>query len=90
MTKQSGTGSSQPDLFGPAPAARCKPNPDKVRSRLNAILVEARAASAMPWNWGEHSLYRAAFPSLLRHLSDEEAAQYRLAFEAELARLGAA
>ncbi len=89
--KQHGlVGDPQPDLFGPAHAARYKPDLDKVRRRLNAILAEARAAMAMNGDFDEHSLYRAAFPSLIRHLPDEEAARYAREFEAELARLGAA
>lgn len=80
-------GKSQGELFAPAPAPAYKPDLDKVRRRLNAILAEARAAAPLCGDFAEHSLYRAAFPSLLRLLPDEEAAQYRLDFEAELARL---
>jgi len=80
----------QGELFAPTPARAYKPNLDKVRSRLNAILAEARAAKAMSGDFDEHSLYRAAFPSLLRHLPDEEAARYAREFEAELVRLEAA
>ena len=83
-------GPAQPDLFGSASPPAYKPDLGKVRARIEAILAEARAAEAMSGDWDEHSLYQAAFPSLIRHLSDEEAAQYRLAFEAELARLDAA
>lgn len=44
----------------------------------------------MPWDWAGLSLYKTIFPQLTLWLPDEEAAQYRLDFEAELARLGAA
>lgn len=87
--------SPQPDLFAPAQgelfataaAPAYKPNPDHVRRRLEAILAAARAAAPLTDAFDEHSLYRAAFPSLLRHLGPAESEQYRLAFEAELARI---
>lgn len=85
-----GGGDSQGDLFAAPSALAYKPDPDKVRRRIEAILAAARAAAPLSGDFDEHSLYRAAFPSLLRHLCDDEATQYRLAFEAELARLEAA
>jgi hypothetical protein len=82
---------NQPDLFGedsPAPVYRA--DPDKVRVRLHKILAEARAADVMPWETARTSLYRAIFPQMTRSLPDEEAAQLRFAFEAEMERLKAA
>jgi hypothetical protein len=82
---------AQPDLFGEdAPAPVYRPNPDKVRARLHKILAEARAAETLPWERGEVSLYRTIFPQMTRWLPDEEAAQLRFEFEAEMARLKAA
>ena len=80
----------QPDLFGPAPAPAYRPDPDKVRRRLLKILAEARAAAATPWERSQLSLYRIIFPQMSLFLPEEEGAQLRLEFEAELARLEAA
>jgi hypothetical protein len=81
----------QPDLFGAeaAPPAY-RPDPDKVRSRLQKILAEARAARTLPWEPTTLSLYRTIFPQMTNWLPDDEAAQLRFDFEAELARLEAA
>ncbi|HUG81422.1 MAG TPA: hypothetical protein VML01_07150 [Bryobacterales bacterium] len=90
----------QPDLFGdearpepfgedtPAPVYR--PDPDKVRARLHRILAEARAAQSLPWDEESARFYRAIFPQMTRSLPDEEAAQLRFEFEAEMERLEAA
>jgi hypothetical protein len=80
---------AQPDLFGADPPAY-RPNPDKVRSRLNKILAEARGAASLPWEPTRLSLYRTIFPQMTLFLSEEEGARFRLEFEAQLARLGAA
>jgi hypothetical protein len=42
------------------------------------------------WNEESARLYRAIFPQMTRSLPDEEAAQLRFAFEAEMERLKAA
>jgi hypothetical protein len=83
--------SKQPDLFGEdADAPVYRADPDKVRARLHKILAEARAAEVLPWEGARVSLYRTIFPQMTRWLPDEEAAQLRLAFEAEMERLKAA
>ena len=43
----------------------------------------------MPWDDDRAGLYRVIFPQMTNWLADDEAAQLRSAFEAELARLGA-
>jgi hypothetical protein len=78
----------QGDLFPAAPAAY-KPKIEHVRNRLNALLVEARAAAVMPWSEAVVDLYRGVFRQLTPHLPEEEAVQYRHDFETELLRLGA-
>ncbi|MDP2619324.1 MAG: hypothetical protein Q8P46_03990 [Hyphomicrobiales bacterium] len=84
-------GDDQPELFDEdAPPRVYRADPDRVRARLNKILAEARAAKAMPWEPATVSLYRAIFPRMTNWLPEEEAAQLRLEFEAELARLQAA
>lgn len=66
------------------------PDPERVRARLHAILAEARAASALPWDSGTVRLYQTIFPQMTLSLPEEEAAQLRFEFEEELARLQAA
>lgn len=81
----------QPDLFGAeaAPVAY-RPDPEKVRARLHRILSEAQAAQTLPWDAGRASLYRTVFPQLTLWLPEDEAAQLRFEFEAEMTRLEAA
>ena len=81
---------AQSDLFGPEPVPVYRPNPDKVRSRLQSILAEARAAQKLPWEPTTVSLYRKIFPDMTLFLPEEEGAQLRFEFEAEMARLEAA
>ncbi|WP_159591679.1 hypothetical protein [Chelativorans xinjiangense] len=96
MTKQAGPdlfGNIDPqgDLFGNEPQEPAwKPNPDKVRHRLERILAEARAAETMPWDWSQQSLYKTIFPQMAGLLPEEEAAQYCFQFEQEWERLKAA
>lgn len=80
---------AQPDLFGAGAAPAYRPDPDKVRSRLHKILAEARAAQKLPWERTTVSLYRTIFPQMSLWLPEDEAAQFRLEFEAEMARLEA-
>ena len=65
-------------------------HPPLNRARLHKILAEARAAEALPWEPARLSLYRTIFPQMTRALPEEEAAQLRFEFEAELERLEAA
>ncbi len=81
---------AQADLFGAEPAAAYRPDPDKVRRRLEKILAEARAAQTLPWEPTTVSLYRTIFPQMTNWLPEDEAAQLRFEFETELARLAAA
>jgi hypothetical protein len=78
----------QSELFAAeaAPVAY-RPDPDRVRRRLQRILAEARAASAMPWKPTQLSLYRMIVPQMTLSLPEEEAAQWRFDFETEVARL---
>jgi hypothetical protein len=44
------------------PTRACyRPDPDKVRRRLEEILAEARAAQSLPWKPTTVSLYRTIF-----------------------------
>jgi hypothetical protein len=60
--------------------------PAPVRARLEKLLAEARAAQAMPSEPSQLSLYRLIFPQMM-WLADDEAAQFRMAFDQELKRL---
>jgi hypothetical protein len=61
-----------------------------VRGRLHNILAEARAADKVPWGLALPSLYRTIVPQMAGFLPEEEGAQLRFQFEAELERLKAA
>jgi hypothetical protein len=78
---------SQSDLFGAEAAPVYRPDPDKVRARLQKILAEARAAQTFPWEPTRVSLYRTIFQQMTLWLPEDEAAQMRFEFETELARL---
>ncbi|MGH6926544.1 MAG: hypothetical protein ACRED5_22680 [Propylenella sp.] len=67
-----------------------RPDPERVRARLHAILSEAKAASTLPWDSRRLGLYRTIFPQMTLALPEEEAAQLRFEFEEELVRLKAA
>jgi hypothetical protein len=59
-----------------------------VREHLQLILAETKAAQSLPRN--RVSLYRTIFPQMTLWLPEEEAAQLRFEFEAEMERLKAA
>jgi len=80
----------QLDLIEDRPEHAYRADPDKVRARLHTILAEARAAQTLPWQSSTVSLYRTIFPQMTNWLPDDEAAQLRFEFEAELERLKAA
>ena len=79
---------SQPDLFGERAVSSYRPDIDKVRARLHRILADVRAAQDLPS--GRASLYRTIFPQMTLWLPEEEGAQLRFTFEAEMERLKAA
>jgi hypothetical protein len=81
---------NQPGLFEDEPERAFRADPDKVRSHLQKILAEARAAREVPWKPTTVSLYRTIFPQMTLWLPEDEAAQLRFEFETELARLKAA
>ena len=77
----------QGELFDAPPKVAYRPNPDKVRARLEKLLAEARAARTMPWEPSQLSLYRLIFPQMTLWLPETEALRYRIAFQAEMERL---
>jgi hypothetical protein len=80
----------QADLFGAPDVPAYRPDPERVRSRLQRILAEARSAKRMPWEPTTVSLYRAIVPQMANWLPEDEAKQFCFEFETELARLLAA
>jgi hypothetical protein len=81
----------QSDLFGEdSPTPEYRPDPDSVRAELYKILAEAHAAKELPWEPKKVLLYRTIFPQMTNWLPEEEGAQLRLEFEAEIKRLEAA
>jgi hypothetical protein len=79
-------GPDEPELFSGAPAV-VHPDPDRIRSRLARILGEARAARSMPWDENQRRLYEKVVPQMSLALPEPEAAQFRMEFARELARL---
>jgi hypothetical protein len=80
----------QLELVQAEPARAYCADPDKVRARLHGILAEVRAAQTLPWEAKTVLLYQTIFPQMTRWLPDDEGAQLRFAFAAELERLEAA
>ena len=81
----------EPELFDTdAAPVVYRPDPNEVRAELLTILAEARAARRLPWEPGRARLYRTIFPQMTLWLPEEEGAQLRFAFEAEMERLDAA
>ena len=78
---------AHPEFFGPVPSKAYGPDPDKVRARLDHVLAKARAAETYPWSPTRTTLYQTIMPDVKRWLPDEEAAQSRAEFGAEMARL---
>jgi hypothetical protein len=81
----------QSELFGvDSPTPEYRADPDSVRVELHKILAEARAAQRLPWEPRTVLLYRTIFPQMTNWLPDDEGAQLRFEFEAEIKRLEAA
>ena len=81
----------QSDLFDEdSPTPEYRADPDSVRAELHKILAEARAAQRLPWEPRTVLLYRTIFPQMTNWLPDDEGAQLRFEFEAEIKRLEAA
>jgi hypothetical protein len=80
---------AQPELFDEErETPTFSPSIDSVRAHLQRILAETKAAQSLPRN--RVSLYRTIFPQMTLWLPEEEAAQLRFEFEAEMERLKAA
>lgn len=87
-------GAPQADLFdGEAPVRQERsyaPTPTEIRNHLSHILKQARTAQTMPWDARKVRFYKKVVPQMTSWLPDDEAAQVRLDFDREIARLEAA
>lgn len=83
-------GHEQADLFRAMTVPAYRPEPQRVRRRVDRILAELRAEeSARDWPFGRVSFFRMVFPKLTCWLPEGEAAHLEARFEAEMARLEA-
>lgn len=90
----------QPDLFNPDPQgalfdeerapAVYRDDAEKVRRQLLEVLAQVEKATSLPWSREKLRYHQTVFPQMSRWLPEEEAAQLRFAFDAELKRLLAA
>ena len=80
---------TEADLFLKEPVSY-KPDPVRVRGKLQAVLSELRSADTMPWTRKTQAYHQLVFPQMIRCLPADEAEQLKLAFESELQRLRAA
>ncbi len=84
---------AQLDLFGSAmdlpqaEPATYKPDPDRVRRKLDAVLAELCGADKMPWDRKKKACNLLLFPQMTRALPESEADDYKTRFEGELHRL---
>jgi len=84
---------AQGSLFGPgenhmhAPSQNTRPEPEKVRRRLQALLEKARSAHRMPWSEHDARMWQAVFPNMANWLPAAEADQLRFEFAREMERL---
>jgi hypothetical protein len=79
----------QAELFPPETTVY-RPDPDKVRRKLQRILAEARAAETVPWDRKTTRYWQTVFPQMANWLPGDEADQLRFAFRSEMQRLDAA
>jgi hypothetical protein len=78
-------GESEPSLPGlDEPDAVYRADPDEVRAELLRVLAQARAAQTFPWDARRTLYWRTVFPQMTNWLPDEEGAQLRFQFEAEI------
>jgi len=64
-----------------------EPNPERVRTKLYALLETARNAERMPWTPRKASMWQIVFPQMANWLPDDEADQLRFEFAQEIERL---
>jgi len=88
-----GHGPMQGSLFGEGenrlqpPVRSYRPDPEKVRQRMLAVLGKARAADKMPWSERDARMWQTIFPNMANWLPEDEAKQLRRDFAREMERL---
>lgn len=79
---------TQLDLFGGERRAVYTPKPEHVRNSLARLLEQMRGADAWPWDEVIVEMHvERTVPYLLGLLDADEAADWRVKFDAETARL---
>lgn len=68
-------------------ARSTRPDPEKIRLRLTALLEKARTADRMPWSDRDARMWQTVFPNMAKWLPQEEAEQLRFEFTQEIERL---
>jgi hypothetical protein len=61
--------------------------PEEVRPKLQQVLAQARAATAIPWDARQTQYWRTVFPQMCNWLPPEERDRMRAEFAAEMKRL---
>ena len=64
-----------------------RPDPAKIRLRLQALLETARTAQKMPWSERDARMWQTVFPNMAKWLPEDEANQLRFDFRREIERL---
>lgn len=77
----------EPEPYAEAAARSERPDPEKIRLELMALLETARGAKTMPWPERDARMWQVTFLQLTNWLPADEAAQLRLAFAEEIQRL---
>jgi hypothetical protein len=80
----------EPVLFEEEAAFGAKPDPERIRLQLAALLETARKAATMPWPERDARMWQIAFPQMSNWLPPDEAAQLRFEFAREMQRLARA
>ena len=78
------------DVLEPATGAVITRVGNATAEDVRQAAAEARAAQNLPWEPTRVSLYRTIFPQMTLWLPEDEGAQLRFEFDAELVRLEAA
>lgn len=84
---------AQLDMFStqastyPSEPASYAPDPDRIRRKLDRVLAQLGQSEELPWDTRTLRFQQLVFPQMTSALPEEEAAQYRMRFDAELDRL---
>ena len=92
MTRQPDLFLAEPDpeLWDQRPVQVFRPDPDRIRRRLHALLARMRAAQRMPLPEHELRTWQTVFPNMAQSLPEDEGEQLQLEFAREMQRLAKA